>query len=119
MFEAREDGMKLLTSCCESCGQSFFPRRQQCLKCGGSTRDADAGPAGRLFSFSTVHMPTARFKPPYSVGLIELAYGLRIFSPISKEEGQEFSVGMLMQARPRVLWTDEQGDVDGFEFVPA
>ncbi|WP_322041017.1 Zn-ribbon domain-containing OB-fold protein [Burkholderia diffusa] len=119
MFVPREEGVALLTSCCDACGQVFFPRRQQCLKCGGATRDTEVGPAGRLFSFSTVHMPTVHFKPPYSVGLIELDDGLRIFSPISREEGQAFAVGMPMHARPRVLWTDESGEVDGFEFVPA
>ncbi|WP_233808838.1 Zn-ribbon domain-containing OB-fold protein [Paraburkholderia sp. HP33-1] len=119
LFEPREKGVALLTSCCASCGQSFFPRRQSCLKCGGATRDAEAGPDGRLFSFSTVHMPTVHFKPPYSVGLIEFADGLRVFSPISETGDQKFAVGMPMRARPRVLWAEESGEVDGFEFIPA
>lgn len=119
IFVPRDGKIALLASRCTSCARSYFPRRPGCLKCGGTTYDTEVGPAGRLFSFSTVHMPTTHFKPPYCVGLIELADELRVFSPISKQAGQDFTVGMQMQARPRVLWSDERGEVDGFEFVPV
>ena len=117
IFSVRGACVVLLTSQCENCGQRYFPRRSQCLKCGAATRDTESGPRGRLFSFTTVYMPTLHFKPPYSVGLVEVGDGLRVFSQIARQPDGEFVVGMEMQARPRILWSEDATEIDGFEFV--
>jgi uncharacterized OB-fold protein len=62
-------------------------------------------------------MPTLHFKPPYSVGLVEIGDGLRVFSQIARQPDGEFVVGMEMQARPRILWCEDATEIDGFEFV--
>jgi uncharacterized OB-fold protein len=119
IFAVNGQYVVLLTSHCKNCGQGFFPRRQHCLKCGAATRETESGPAGRLFSFTTVYMPTLHFKPPYSVGLIELGDGLRVFSQIAKLPDREFTVGMEMEARPRILWSGDGLAASGFEFIPV
>jgi hypothetical protein len=76
------------------------------------------GRRGKLYSFTTSHMPSAHFQPPYTVGWIDLAEGIRILSPIEKTEGQELQIGMEMELVIDKLWQEGNRRAVGYKYRP-
>ena len=76
------------------------------------------GNRGKLYSFTTSHMPASHFHPPYTVGWIDLAEGIRIFSPILAKEGQELQIGMEMELVIDELWQEGNRRIVGYKYRP-
>jgi uncharacterized OB-fold protein len=120
LFAQEGDKAYLIGNRCEDCGQVFFPPRAFCFHCSSQKMETiTLGNRGKLYSFTTSHMPSTHFQPPYTVGWIDLMEGVRIFSPIKKTEGQLLQVGMEMELVIDELWQEANGRVVGYKYRPA
>jgi uncharacterized OB-fold protein len=114
------DGETLLANKCKSCGQIFFPKVKFCLSCfNEGMEDVILSRRGELYSYSTAYMPSSYFKPPHTVGYINLPEGLRIFAPLKVEEGQALKVGIEMEVVIEKLWQEGDKEVMGYKFKPV
>ena len=120
LFE-KVSGKWTLVGCrCQQCGQIFFPVREWCLNCSsGDLERANLGHNGKLYSFTIVHMPSEHFQPPYAVGWIELAGGIRIFSQIRGWQEHPLIMGMHMELAIEKLWDEEEKEIIGYIFRPS
>ncbi|WP_421109930.1 bifunctional MaoC family dehydratase N-terminal/OB-fold nucleic acid binding domain-containing protein [Streptomyces sp. NEAU-S77] len=87
---------QLLIQRCTGCGTLRFPWLPGCGGCGSPEWDAVAASgAGTVFSYVVMHHPPfPAFDPPYAVGLIELAEGVRIVSNITGVPYDKVRIGM-------------------------
>jgi uncharacterized OB-fold protein len=119
LFVEEANQAYLMGNRCEDCGQVFFPSRPFCSHCSSRKMEAiKLGNRGKLYSFTTSHMPSTHFVPPYIVGWIDLMEGIRIFSPLKKTEGQELQIGMEMELVIDELWQDGNKRVVGYRYRP-
>ena len=114
-------GKWILVGCrCKQCGEIIYPCREVCLNClGRDMEKLNLSQLGKLYSFSIVHMPSEHFEPPYAVGWIELAEGIRIFSQIRGWQEQPLKTGMNMELTFERLWDEEENEVIGYIFRPS
>ncbi|MFJ5308123.1 bifunctional MaoC family dehydratase N-terminal/OB-fold nucleic acid binding domain-containing protein [Streptomyces sp. NPDC088350] len=75
---------RLLIQRCMDCGTLRHPWLPGCNACGGPDWDTvEASGEGAVYSYVVMHHPPfPAFAPPYAVGLIELAEGVRIVSNV-------------------------------------
>ncbi|WP_234478639.1 bifunctional MaoC family dehydratase N-terminal/OB-fold nucleic acid binding domain-containing protein [Streptomyces sp. MBT65] len=75
---------RLLIQRCTDCGTLRHPWLPGCNACGGPDWDTvEASGEGTVYSYVVMHHPPfPAFDPPYAVGLIELAEGVRIVSNV-------------------------------------
>jgi len=111
---------KLLANKCKKCGQVFFPKVQICLECfDKELEDMHLSSEGMLYSYTTAYMPSVHFKPPFSVGFIDMPEGVRLFSPLKEVEDKPFKVGMPVKLTIEALWEEEKDTlVIGYKFFP-
>lgn len=118
-MDDKEDLM--LKGCrCSSCEKAFFPARNRCPEC--LKPGLSPVPLGRecsLYSYTTVHIPSKNFKPPYTVGYVELEEGVRVFSQIRLKEDQTLKIGLPMKMCIDYLWEEQEGkSVAAYFFEP-
>jgi uncharacterized OB-fold protein len=119
LFKDGSDGPVLLASKCDSCGQAFFPKMEICNACDSDSMTQMAlGKTGSLFTYSQVELPAAQFKPPYTVGYIDMPEGVRIFSQLEVVDQMPFEIGMEMTLKIETLWTQEDNEIVGYKFSP-
>lgn len=94
------DGIKrgvLLIKKCTKCGCHQHPRRLFCTKCENDVFDwVETSGKAKVYSFSTVHRaPTPEYEKevPYTVGILELAEGVHLFSRIIPVGGRDIRIG--------------------------
>lgn len=87
---------QLLIQRCTGCGTLRFPWLPGCGGCGAPEWDTVAASgAGTVFSYVVMHHPPfPAFDPPYAVGLIELAEGVRVVSNITGVPYDKVRIGM-------------------------
>ncbi len=75
---------RLLIQRCTACGTLRHPWLPGCTACGGLDWDTvEASGEGTVYSYVVMHHPPfPAFDPPYAVGLIELAEGVRMISNV-------------------------------------
>jgi uncharacterized OB-fold protein len=75
---------RLLIQRCTDCGTLRHPWLPGCNACGGPDwNTVEASGEGTVYSYVVMHHPPfPAFDPPYAVGLIELAEGVRIVSNV-------------------------------------
>ncbi|HET6860124.1 MAG TPA: bifunctional MaoC family dehydratase N-terminal/OB-fold nucleic acid binding domain-containing protein [Streptomyces sp.] len=90
---------RLLIQRCESCATLRFPWLPGCNACGAAEWDTvEASGAGTVFSYVVMHRPAfPAFDPPYAVGLIELAEGVRMVSNVVGVPSDKVRIGMPVQ----------------------
>ncbi|WP_317617793.1 bifunctional MaoC family dehydratase N-terminal/OB-fold nucleic acid binding domain-containing protein [Streptomyces sp. SDr-06] len=95
-FWAGVAGHRLLIQRCGDCAELRFPWLPGCNACGSARWDTvEASGAGTVFSYVVMHHPPfPAFDPPYAVGLIELAEGVRIVSNVVGVAPDEVRIGM-------------------------
>ncbi len=119
LFVQEANRAYLIGNRCEKCGQVFFPSRAFCFQCSGAKMETiKLGSRGTLYSFTTSHMPSTHFLPPYTVGWIDLAEGIRILAPLKKTEGQELRIGMEMGLVIDELWQEGNRRIVGYKYQP-
>ncbi|MFI7320473.1 bifunctional MaoC family dehydratase N-terminal/OB-fold nucleic acid binding domain-containing protein [Streptomyces venezuelae] len=89
-------GHRLLIQRCGGCGTLRFPWLPGCNACGSAEWDTvEASGEGTVYSYVVMHHPPfPAFDPPYAVGLVELAEGVRIISNIVGVLYDKVRIGM-------------------------
>ncbi|MEV6989313.1 bifunctional MaoC family dehydratase N-terminal/OB-fold nucleic acid binding domain-containing protein [Streptomyces sp. NPDC093228] len=87
---------RLLIQRCSGCGTPRFPWLPGCGACGSPDWDTvEAGGEGTVYSYVVVHHPPfPAFDPPYAVGLIALAEGVRIVADVVGVPYDKVRIGM-------------------------
>ncbi|MFJ9543160.1 bifunctional MaoC family dehydratase N-terminal/OB-fold nucleic acid binding domain-containing protein [Streptomyces sp. NPDC101225] len=87
---------RLLIQRCTSCASLRFPWLPGCAGCGGPDWDTvEASGEGTVYSYVVMHHPPfPAFDPPYAVGLIELAEGVRMISDVVGVPYDKVRIGM-------------------------
>ncbi|MEU8958815.1 bifunctional MaoC family dehydratase N-terminal/OB-fold nucleic acid binding domain-containing protein [Streptomyces sp. NPDC048518] len=90
---------RLLIQRCTGCGDLRFPWLPGCNACGSPEWDTvEASGEGTVYSYVVMHHPPfPAFDPPYAVGLIELAEGVRIVSNVIGVPYDKVRVGMAVR----------------------
>ncbi|MFJ6100309.1 bifunctional MaoC family dehydratase N-terminal/OB-fold nucleic acid binding domain-containing protein [Streptomyces sp. NPDC092359] len=105
---------RLLVQRCGGCAALRLPWLPGCADCGSREWDTvEASGAGTVFSYVVMHHPSfPAFDPPYAVGLIELAEGVRIISNVVGVPHDEVRIGM--PVRLEFLRVDEDLELPVF-----
>ncbi|MGW0839501.1 bifunctional MaoC family dehydratase N-terminal/OB-fold nucleic acid binding domain-containing protein [Streptomyces sp. NPDC002787] len=87
---------QLLIQRCADCATLRLPWLPGCNACGSPEWDTvEAGGDGVVYSYVVMHHPPfPAFDPPYAVGLIELAEGVRIVSGVTGVPYDKVRIGM-------------------------
>ncbi|MET9671548.1 bifunctional MaoC family dehydratase N-terminal/OB-fold nucleic acid binding domain-containing protein [Streptomyces sp. NPDC006482] len=87
---------RLLVQRCGDCATLRFPWLPGCADCGSREWDTvEASGAGTVYSYVVMHHPPfPAFDPPYTVGLIELAEGVRMVSNVVGVPYDKVRIGM-------------------------
>jgi len=119
-FGESDQGISLVGIKCKSCGISFFPPRNVCIRCLSEEIERfELNRKGKLFTYTKVYIPSKNFKRPYAIGYIDLPEGIRIFSQIKDWEKHDLKIGMEMELVIDTLWEDnEETKIIGYKFRP-
>ncbi|MFB7586669.1 bifunctional MaoC family dehydratase N-terminal/OB-fold nucleic acid binding domain-containing protein [Streptomyces sp. NPDC056169] len=87
---------RLLIQRCGDCASLRLPWLPGCAECGSPEWDTvEASGAGTVYSYVVMHHPPfPAFDPPYAVGLIELAEGVRMVSNVVGVPYDKVRIGM-------------------------
>jgi len=119
-YFTEEDGGRLIGSKCKACGQAYFPPRDLCFNC--YSRDIETikiSSVGKLYTYTIVRMPVAKYKPPLALAWVEFPEGIRVFSQLKGWENVQLKIGMPMKTVVDTLWTEENKEVYGYKFAPV
>ncbi|MER6411658.1 bifunctional MaoC family dehydratase N-terminal/OB-fold nucleic acid binding domain-containing protein [Streptomyces humidus] len=96
---------RFLIQRCAACRTLRFPWLPGCNACGSAEWDTvEAGGEGTVFSYVVMHHPPfPAFSPPYAVGLIELAEGVRVISDVVDVPYDKVRIGMPVALEFRVF----------------
>ncbi|WP_187370155.1 bifunctional MaoC family dehydratase N-terminal/OB-fold nucleic acid binding domain-containing protein [Streptomyces boluensis] len=102
-FWAGVDRHQLLIQRCTACRTLRFPWLPGCNACGSDQWDTvEASGEGTVYSYVVMHHPPfPAFDPPYAVGLVELAEGVRMISNVVGVAPDEVRIGMPVRAEFR------------------
>ncbi|NUK26122.1 bifunctional MaoC family dehydratase N-terminal/OB-fold nucleic acid binding domain-containing protein [Streptomyces lunaelactis] len=105
---------RLLIQRCGECAALRLPWLPGCNACGSPEWDTvEAGGAGTVYSYVVMHHPPfPAFDPPYAVGLIELAEGVRMVTNVVGVPYDKVRIGMPVQLE--FLWVDEELELPVF-----
>ncbi|GCD44290.1 DNA-binding protein [Streptomyces paromomycinus] len=99
---------ELLIQRCTDCATLRFPWLPGCNSCGGEGWDTVAATgSGTVFSYVVMHHPPfPAFDPPYAVGLIELAEGVRVVAGLVGMPPGKVRIGMPVRLEFRTVDED-------------
>ncbi|MFJ1809047.1 MULTISPECIES: bifunctional MaoC family dehydratase N-terminal/OB-fold nucleic acid binding domain-containing protein [unclassified Streptomyces] len=105
---------RLLIQRCTACDTLRFPWLPGCNACGSAEWDTvEAGGEGTVFSYVVMHHPPfPAFSPPYAIGLIELAEGVRVISNVVDVPYDKVRIGMPVELEFRT-YDDGSGGHEG------
>jgi scaffold protein (connect acetoacetyl-CoA thiolase and HMG-CoA synthase) len=116
-----KDNLHLVGSRCKKCGQNYFPVREICPKCftEGEMDKIKLSSRGKLYSYSIVQIAPKRFMPPYAVGYVDFAEGVRVLGQLTTCDPDKLKLDMEVQTELGRIAIDEQGDeVISYKFKP-
>ena len=95
IFAPLKDGFELVGAWCEACDKYFFPTREHCSSCHGSTVQTGLGSDGMVYSFTTVRTrPPFGLPQPYGVAYIDLDdCPLRVFGLLDPQQLEKIHIG--------------------------
>jgi uncharacterized OB-fold protein len=107
---------RLLIQRCTDCGTLRHPWLPGCNACGCLDWDTvEASGEGTVYSYVVMHHPPfPAFDPPYAVGLIELAEGVRLVSNVAGVPYDKVRIGLPVRAEFRTY-----EDADGALVLPV
>ncbi|WP_329411563.1 OB-fold domain-containing protein [Streptomyces sp. NBC_00704] len=96
---------RFLIQRCAACATLRFPWLPGCNACGSAEWDTvEAGGRGTVFSYVVMHHPPfPAFSPPYAVGLVELAEGVRVISGVVGVPYDKVRIGMPVELEFQVF----------------
>ena len=116
LFKEGPEGIRLLAFKCAACGKVGFPDSEFCIYCLGQEMEPiELSGKGILYAYTTIHIPTLRFKPPHTIGVIDAPEGVRIYAPLIADE-RGFKIGAEMEIRIETLWTEGDKEIVGYRF---
>ncbi|MFF4754796.1 bifunctional MaoC family dehydratase N-terminal/OB-fold nucleic acid binding domain-containing protein [Streptomyces sp. NPDC002514] len=106
-------GHRLLIQRCTGCGTLRHPWLPGCNTCGCLDWDTvEASGEGTVYSYVVMHHPPfPAFDPPYAVGLVELAEGVRMVSNVVGVPYDKVRVGLPVRVEFR-RYEEPDGDTD-------
>jgi uncharacterized OB-fold protein len=121
LFIEKDNEVRLRGSECPNCSRRFFPPKARCPECLQSDLSSVAlDTRGTLYSYTTVYIPSRNFKPPYTVGYVELDEGIRVFGQIRLKEREPLTIGSSIKMVIDYLWKNPDGEnVSGYLFEPV
>jgi uncharacterized protein len=114
----------LMGSRCMRCAETALGCSTSCQNCdSGELVSIPLDRSGTLWTYTVV-----RYKPPgdyrvpepfvpFGLGLVELAQGLRVLTPIAGDV-ERLSIGQRLTFEPTVLPGDDGTEIVAFQFVP-
>jgi uncharacterized OB-fold protein len=91
---------KLMGGKCKRCGAVYLPPRPVCSKCFSKEFEwVEIPPKGKLLTYTIIHVAPIQFQSmsPYTVGIIQLDYGLKIPGIIRDVAADEIEMGMRLK----------------------
>ena len=120
LFREGDDGGALIGSKCKSCKRVFFPPNQLCVSClSQEIESVELSREGTLYTYTIVYIASELFKPPFAVGWVQLAEGVKVFSQLRGWESVPLKMGMKMGLAIEKLWEKDGRDVIGYVFKPV
>ncbi|MER5914762.1 bifunctional MaoC family dehydratase N-terminal/OB-fold nucleic acid binding domain-containing protein [Streptomyces sp. NPDC001982] len=110
---------RLLIQRCTDCRTLRHPWLPGCNSCGGLEWDTvEASGEGTVHSYVVMHHPPfPAFDPPYAVGLIELAEGVRMVSNVVGVPYDKVRIGLPVRVEFRRY--GDAGDGEGLQVLPV
>jgi len=118
LFTWTEDGVRLISARCNSCGTYFFPAYHAQHRPGCSREGVEEvllSKKGKLASYTVqYYMPPPPFKTdrditPYSIGLVEFPEGIQVVGIMVGCESDKLRVGLEVETTTFTLYKDEEG----------
>jgi uncharacterized OB-fold protein len=115
------DLIHLQGSKCGHCGALAFPPRTVCANCRRTGQEPiPLGSTGRLYTYAIVRQAPQGFPTPYVIGYVDLDEGVRVFTRVLTEPGQELRLSMPMSLTTVTLSDGAAaGSVVAYAFRPA
>ena len=119
LFTWTDDGVRIMSAKCNTCGTYFFPashlqHRPGCSREG--VEDILLGKNGKLATYTVQHyMCPPPFKTtgditPYGVGMVEFPEGISIAGLIMESDLTALEIGLEMETISYTLYKDEEGN---------
>lgn len=119
LFDWTEDGVRLQSAKCNSCGTYFFPashhqHRPGCSRQG--VEDVFLSRRGKLATYTIQHyMCPPPFQTdvditPYGVGMVEFPEGISVTGIITESDLDALKTGLDMETTTFTLYKDEDGN---------
>jgi uncharacterized OB-fold protein len=118
LFTWSEDGVRLRSAKCNSCGTYFFPEYHEQHRPGCSREGIEKvllSNTGELASYTTMHyMPPPPFKAqgditPYVIGLVEFPEGIQVCGIVVESESDKVKIGAKVETTTYTLYKDDEG----------
>lgn len=110
---------RLTVQRCQACGHRQHHPRPLCIACGGAGLGFEPiDGTGTLLTHTTIRrapLPELREHLPYSLGLVELAHGIRMFGALSAADPDALRIG----ARVNTGFVDVTDAVTLLQFTVA
>lgn len=107
LLKTTPDGIELLGSQCNHCGEVYFPKTNSCTACcREDTREYSLGNSGVLWSWTVQSfLPKAPYNSgetpenftPYGVGYIQMSSGVKVESRLTVADPKVLKIGMPMR----------------------
>ena len=99
-WSALDEGT-LLVAVCGACGRRWLPPLATCPRCASrEVTNAAAAAAGSLYSWTVIHLaadPAYATETPYTVGLVELDDGTRLYGRIVGVDHDDLRDGLRLR----------------------
>lgn len=106
------DPPHLLANRCDSCGASFFDRRNACAQCGKSEfSSVPVDSSGELVAFTIVHRAAPNIPVPYVSAIVKTDDGVSVRANIVnvEPEPENIILGMKVQLTTYEVGQDDNG----------
>lgn len=116
-YVQRDGEWRLRGSRCKRCSRLIFPAARLCPTCWPDVPDDTVLPeGGELVSWSRVEVAPAAFDPPYVIGYVDVAPGVRLFGQVDAHDEAALTPGMRIELVLGVIRRDADGPVWGYRF---
>lgn len=116
-YVQRDGEWRLRGSWCKRCSRLIFPAARVCSTCWPDAPDDAVLPdGGELVSWSRVEVAPAAFDPPYVIGYVDVAPGVRLFGQVDAPDEAALTPGMRIGLVLGVIRRDADGPVWGYRF---
>jgi uncharacterized protein len=118
LFTWTDDGVRIMSARCNSCGTHFFPASHHQHRPGCSRESVEnvlLNKRGKLATYSVQHyMCPPPFKTtgditPYGVGMVEFPEGISVAGLIVESDLDALKIGLEMETTEYILYQDEEG----------